>query len=85
MGRFSARRLRESVANLNSLVEAPETVNRKDEAVDRVGEDVDDKPADELPLAFNEEDDSLEAVGLEGGASAWGRSAGGQANVPQPT
>ena len=48
----------------DSLVEAPETVERQDEAVDGVGQDVDDKPSDELPLPFEKEDDRLESVGL---------------------
>lgn len=47
-----------------SLVEAPKTVERQQEAVDRVGEKVDDKPSDELPLTLEKEDDALKSVGL---------------------
>jgi hypothetical protein len=60
--RVSDARVR--IIDQHSLVEAPETVEGQQEAVDRVGEEVDDEPAYELPLTLEEEDDALKSVGL---------------------
>ena len=44
------------------VVLVPEGVDGEDEGVDGEGEDVDDHPAYVLPLAFDDEDESLEAI-----------------------